>query len=140
MSMSRCLKPRRCLLSPLRKKKKTMISPGRSFSTAKKRSKKKREASEQHIKKGDVVDISTLLFTKHRNYLLKGDNQRVLAKQLAGKHPSITTLLASPERNYVISNNGDQVPVSDLDDKTKGWSQCSILPTCREENYTSFWG
>lgn len=70
-------------LLPLKKKKKTMKSPGRffrlgrfSFTAKKRKSKKKSKASEQQIKIGDVVDFSTLLFTKNRNYLLKGDNQR----------------------------------------------------------------
>ena len=31
----------------------------------------------QPIKKGDKVDLSTLLFTKQRDYLLRGDKQRV---------------------------------------------------------------
>ncbi|WOH03158.1 hypothetical protein DCAR_0522552 [Daucus carota subsp. sativus] len=213
-SIARSMKLGRCS----KRKKKTLLSPTR----------KKRRASVQPIKKGDKVDLSTLLFTKQRDYLLRGDKQRVQAKQLAGKvifvgapdaalcsaqevcstpqeqrfeeryslmpwltipfsdlktrkhletrfggiagfsdrypvsfvidpegvvlqdnggfyfqeygapgypfsdekiniinseddaaiqHPSITTLLASPERNYVISNSGDQVLVSDLEDK-----------------------
>ncbi|KAL8144746.1 hypothetical protein AgCh_003084 [Apium graveolens] len=107
MTMSRGLKLRSCskrkksddcddglLLSPLREKNKKTISParffrlGRLFLKAKKRASKKKSkaaaaaAGVQEIKKGDVVDISTLLFTKRRNYLLKGDNQWVQAKKL----------------------------------------------------------
>ncbi|KAL8146091.1 hypothetical protein AgCh_004003 [Apium graveolens] len=35
----------------------------------------------------------------------------------ARQHPSITNLLASPERDFVISNSGDQLLISDLEEK-----------------------
>lgn len=37
------------------------------------------------IRKGDVVCLSDLLFTKNRDYLVKNNNQQVKAEQLAGK-------------------------------------------------------
>lgn len=37
------------------------------------------------IRKGDVVCLSDLLFTKNRDYLVKNNNQKVKAEQLAGK-------------------------------------------------------
>ncbi|KAK1378817.1 hypothetical protein POM88_025561 [Heracleum sosnowskyi] len=77
------------------------------------------------IRKGDVVCLSDLLFTKNRDYLVKNNNQQVKAEQLAGKgedeavakQPSLKAVLASPQRDYVISNQGEKVPIHILEDK-----------------------
>lgn len=37
------------------------------------------------LREGDIIDLSDLLFTKSRDYLIKNNNERVKAEQLAGK-------------------------------------------------------
>ncbi|KAK1405528.1 hypothetical protein POM88_005133 [Heracleum sosnowskyi] len=113
------------------------------------------------IKKGDIVNLSQLLFTKDRDFLITyNDRDRpVRAEHLeeARKHPSITKLLASPERNHLINNNNQVVPLHTLEDKVVGlyfyedysdeltiqiqeayepWARGSVFATCGEENHT----
>ncbi|KAK1405471.1 hypothetical protein POM88_005076 [Heracleum sosnowskyi] len=78
----------------------------------------------QAVNKGDIINLSELLFTKGRDFLITYNdrNHPVQAKHLeiaeARKHPSITKLLASSERNHLINNDNQAVPLRNLEDKT----------------------
>ncbi|KAK1358363.1 hypothetical protein POM88_051619 [Heracleum sosnowskyi] len=81
------------------------------------------KSDESTVKKGDVLDLSQLLFTQDRDFLITyNDRTRpVQAKHLVDEkslnHPSISNLLASPTRNYVIDKNKQAVPLRDLENK-----------------------
>lgn len=44
-----------------------------------------KEMLKQSYKKGDIINLPGILFTKHRDYLVKNNSQQVKAKQLEGK-------------------------------------------------------
>ncbi|XP_074364044.1 putative nucleoredoxin 1-1 [Apium graveolens] len=128
----------------------TILSKNKRNNPGKAKTDKVHNTSCNIIKIGDTVDLSALLFTKKRNFLIKSNQQRVKAKDLYGaaaypftneriqsinlednllmQQPlSIQKLLATPERDYLVNNNGDQVPLDGLDHKAVGLYFCPCL-------------
>ncbi|KAL6561993.1 hypothetical protein OROGR_003000 [Orobanche gracilis] len=90
------------------------------------------EVQKQRIDKGDIVNMHDLLFTSNRDYLVKYNNQQVIAKQLEGKVIALlfiplcldhhfarwTTMLLTEVYNNLPSNSGFEVvfvAINDLD-------------------------
>ncbi|XP_074363261.1 putative nucleoredoxin 1 [Apium graveolens] len=63
----------------------TILSKNKRNNPGKAKTDKVHNTSCNIIKIGDTVDLSALLFTKKRNFLIKSNQQRVKAKDLSGK-------------------------------------------------------